>query len=287
MRSTEWRLFANQSGTSVANLFHDNTGVASAFGFQSESPGTRNNCHSNSSSSSLLSLFSPMSNEKVQSWWDIHVLLPSPNVGFEYRKGKNLEINIRVGSDPINNCDIWSNIKTAIRYTDRPERDLGRLLEVCVEHSGNERIREIIGFVRNLSADQFGELCIHIKKDSLEMPTGQELCQKVEALTLLHRNEVLARKVTISVQDLRIPATEFVSNQLHSITSNIQQSLERTNQDFFIGGYPEFLLKWYTMHIVPVHTEGPSVFKSSRELEEKENNNNNLFKNNASNCIVQ
>jgi len=284
MRSTEWRLFANQSGTSVANLFNENAGVASVFGFQSENFRTRNNCQSNSSSS-FLSLFSPMSNEKVQSWKDIHVLLPSPNVGFEYRKGKNLEINIRVRTDPITNCDTWSNIKTTVRFTDRPERDLGRFVEVCLEHSGNQRIREITSFVRNLTADQFAELCIHVKKDSLEMPTEQQLCRKVEALTLLHRNEVLARKITVSVQDLRIPATEFVSNQLHSITSKIIRSLERKNQDFFIGGYPEFLLKWYTMHIVPVHVEGPSVFKSSRKPEAKENNN--LFTNSASNCIVQ
>jgi len=279
----EWRLFANPPGTSAGNLFDENSGVVSVFGHQSDLC-TVNNCQNNTTTP-FLSLFSPISNEKVQSWKDIHVLLPSPNVGFEYRKGKNLRVNIRVGTDPMTNCDIWTNIKTTVRFTDRPERDLGRFTEVCLEHSGNERIREIISFVRSLTPDRFAELCIHVKKDSLEMATDQQLCQKVEALTLLHRNEVLARKITVSVQIFGIPATEFISNQLHSITSKITRSLKRTKQDFFIGAYPEFLLKWYTMHIVPVHIEGPSVFKSSPESEEKDNNN--TFTHNPSHCTVQ
>jgi len=279
----EWRIFANPPSTGAGTLFSENAGFASVFGYQSDNLCTRNNCQNNTTS--FLSLFPTMSNEKVQSWKDIHVLLPSPNVGFEYRKGKNLEINIRVGTDPMTNCDIWNNIKTAVRFSERPERNLARFIDVCLEHSGKDGVREIIRFVRSLTADRFAELCIHVKKDSLEMATGQQLCQKVEALTLLHRNEILARKVTVSVQEMRIPATEFVSNQLHSITSNIIRSLEKANQDFFIGAYPEFLLKWYTMHIVPVHIEGPSVFKSSREPEEKENNK--LFANKSSHCTVQ
>jgi len=283
METMEWRLFANPPGTGAGNLFSENAGVAAVFGYQSDNLCTINNCQN--STTSFLSLFSPMSNEKVQSWKDIHVLLPSPNVGFEYRKGKNLEINIRVRTDPMTNCDIWKNIKTAVRFSERPERNLARFIDVCLEYSGEERVLDIIRFVRSLTADRFAELCIHVKKDSLEMATGQQLCQKVEALTLLHRNEILARKVTVSVQEMRIPASEFVSNQLHSITSNIIRSLEKSNQDFFIGSYPEFLLKWYTMHIVPVHIEGSSVFKSSLEPEEKENNK--LFANKPSNCTVQ
>jgi len=283
MKTTEWRLFANQPGTKSTNLFNENAGVASVFSYQSENHGTRNNCHNNPSTS-FLSLFSQMSSEKVQSRKDIHVLVPSPNVGFEYRKGKNLEINVRLETDPITNCDIWSNIKTSIKFTDKPERDLTRLSEVCVDHSEDPKIREVLSFLRNLTPDQFAELCIHVKKDSIEIPTDQLLRQKVEFLTLLHRNEVLARKVTISVQELSIPATEFTSKQLNSITSKIIRTLDKKNQDFFIGSYPEFLLKWYTMHIVPVHIDGPSVFKSSREPEEKQNSN--LFNNNP-NCIIQ
>jgi len=281
----EWRLFANSPVTSTGNLFNEYTGLVSAFGYQTENLCTVNNCHNNSSTP-FLSLFSPVTNEKVQSWKDIHVLLPSPNVGFKYRKGKNLEVNIRVGTDPMTNCGIWTTIKTTVRFSDRPGRDLGRFTGVCMEHSGNQRVREIISFVRSLTTDRFAELCIHVKKDSLEVATDQQLCQKVEALTLLHRNEILARKVTVSVQEFGIPASEFVSNQLHSITSKIIRSLNRRKQDFFIGSYPEFLLKWYTMYIVPVPIAGPSVFKSSSKPEEKENNK--MFTtNNPSHCALQ
>jgi len=279
----EWRLFANQSDAKSTHLFNETATVASVFGYQSENNGTRNNCHN--SSTSFLSLFSPMSNEKVQSRKDIHILLPSPSVEFKYRKGKNLEVNVRVGTDAITNCDIWTNIKTSIKFTDRPERDLNHLSKVIGEHSENPKIREVVNFVRNLTVDQFAELCIHVKKDSLEMRTDQPLCQKVEFLTLLKRNEVLARKVTVCVQKLSIPATDFVSNQLNSITSKIIGALKRKNQDFFIGSYPEFLLKWYTMHIVPVHIDGPSVFKSNREREENQLYSNLL--NNNPNCVVQ
>jgi len=212
-------------------------------------------------------------------------LLPSPNVGFVYRKGKKLWLNIRVRTDPITNCEIWTNIKTAVSFTDKPDRDLRRFLEVCVEHSGNQRLREIMTFVRSLTADRFAELCIHVQKDRLKIPAKQQFCQKVTVLTMVQENEVVARKVTISVQGLRYPLLEHVAKQLPSIASKIILPLEKSNQDFFIGGYPEFLLKWYTMHIVPVHIETSSVFTSCRETEKKENNE--LLSNNPSTCIVQ
>jgi len=234
----------------------------------------------------------PKSNPKVQSQMekDIHVLLPSPNVGFVYRNGRNLEVNIRIETDPITHCDTWKKLKTSVRFADRPERDLDRFFQVCLEHSGKPRIREVLSFVQPLTADRFSELCIHVVKDNLEMLSQkrQEICQKVELckLTLLHHNEVLARKVTVSVQLVQLPGiSKIMAEQLNSIVAGIIDPIKSTHQDFFIGGYPEFLIKWYTMRIVPVHVEGPSVFKSSPEADDKEKNK--LFANNPSVCIIQ
>jgi len=277
----EWRLFLNQKSTCVSNFLNE-TVVATLFGHLSEnhSAGNRSN-----SSISLLSLFSPTSYKKVQSWKDIHVLLPSPNVGLVYRKGKKLWLNIRIGTDPNTNNEIWSNIKTNVSFTDRADRDLDRLLEVCLQHSANPRLREIMTFVQSLTTNRFEELCIHVLKDSLKIPTRRQFQQKVEVLTLLQLNEVVARKVTISVRGLRYPLPEHVSKQFPSITSKIVLPLEKSKQDFFIGGYPEFLLKWYTMHLVPVDLETSSVFTSCRETETKVNSNPST--NNPTTCIVQ
>jgi len=278
----EWRLFLNQTSTCLSNFLNE-TVVATLFGHLSENHCAGNN--RSNSSISLLSLFSPTSYKKVQSWKDIHVLLPSPNIGLVYRKGKKLWLNIRVGTDPMTNYETWNNIKTNVSFTDRPDRDLQRLLEVCSEHSTNQRLREIMTFVQSLTADRFEELCIHVQKDSLKIPTRRQFRQKVEVLTLLQLNEVVARKVTISVRGLRYPLPEHVSKQFPSITSKIVLPLEKTKQDFFIGGYPEFLLKWYTMHLVPVDLETSSVFTSCQETDTKENSKPST--NNSSTCTVQ
>jgi len=205
---------------------------------------------------------------------DIHILLPSPNVMFMYKGRKSLEGYARKVPEKSAAPDwhVWRRIDmNGIKFQDRPERDLYKFHKVLLEKAHTEpRILEVINFVNELTPESFQELCFQIKKEHWETPKSggdDNLIQECD-ITVLQRgtNKVVLKKRSHSIS---IPPGAAKPHELAKLTKRTYERLQEAKQDFFVGGYSEFLVKWYTMYICPIEIKADSVFKQ-QACEKKE-----------------